>query len=69
MNTNVLNKQTTEAHMKKKGYIKPTCVVNDMVSAEMLAMSVEYTDEEQTYGSECLSHGRRGSWGNLWNEE
>lgn len=66
MNTNEIIMQTHETQMKKKDYIKPTCVVNNMVSAEMLAMSVVYTDEEQTYGSDCQSHGRRGAWGNLW---
>lgn len=66
MNTNEIIMQTRETQMKKKDYIKPTCVVSNMVPAEMLAQSVEYFDEEQTYGSECQSNGRRGSWGNLW---
>ena len=59
---------TTNAERRKASYSKPECMVCEMVPESLLALSVECSDEENTYGSECLGNGRRGSWGNLWDE-
>ena len=53
----------------KKSYIKPECEVLTMLPSTVLALSAKYSDEETTSGSQCLSNGRRGHWGNLWDEE
>ena len=53
----------------KKSYIKPECEVLTMLPINMLALSAKYSDNATTSGSQCLGNERRGSWGNLWDEE
>lgn len=54
------------AERGRASYTKPECLVCEMVSEAMLALSVECSDEMNTYGSDCLGNGRRGVWGDLW---
>ena len=51
--------------MNKKTYITPAMEVMSIETVEMMAASLETKDEEAT---EQLGHGRRGTWGNLWDE-
>ena len=55
--------------MNKKAYIAPEMEVTEMTSevlmnATSVAMYGEEVDTSKEGGQ--LGHGRRGSWGNLW---
>lgn len=48
-----------------KTYIKPELHIENLQTIDMLALSVK--DSPATTG-EVLGNGRRGTWGNLWDE-
>lgn len=48
-----------------KTYIKPELYIENLQTIDMLALSLK--SGEATDG-EVLSNGRRGVWGNLWDE-
>lgn len=50
----------------KKEYIKPEMELTLIEAEEMIASSLQ--DGKYEEGDVPLSHGRRGSWGNLWSE-
>ena len=52
--------------MEKKAYIAPQIEVLEIESVEMMATSFEL--KEEGGNEESLSNGRRGSWGNLWDD-
>ena len=49
-----------------KTYIKPELFIKDIQVMQMLALST-FEDEADANG-EVLTKGRRGVWGNLWEE-
>jgi len=51
--------------MDKKAYIAPEMEVMNVETEAMIAMSV-VVDEEGQDNVTTDSRGRRGSWGNLW---
>ena len=52
-----------------KTYIKPTVeITNIRLESQMMAGSDPSLNDEVTTGGQ-LGRGRRGSWGNLWDEE
>lgn len=51
--------------MNKKAYITPAMEVMNIETVKMMAASLETKEEEATVH---LGGGRRGSWGNLWDE-
>lgn len=51
--------------MDKKAYIAPEMEVMNVETETMIAMSV-VVDEESQDNVTTDSRGRRGSWGNLW---
>jgi len=57
--------------MNKKAYITPEMEVMNVETVEMMAASLginEQTVDTSVSGNQ-LGTGRRGSWGNLWDEE
>ena len=55
--------------MNKKAYITPAMEVVNVETVEMIAASVMSLNEtEVDTKSEQLGAGRRGSWGNLWED-
>ena len=57
--------------MKKKAYIAPQMEVIEIDTVQMLAASAEDIPVvgEGGGGTEILSNGRRGTWGNLWADD
>ena len=60
--------------MGKKVYITPNIEVIDVESIEMMAASAPQIDiikpgEEGSTGTDILSNGRRGKWGDLWSKD
>ena len=53
--------------MNKKTYIAPTVEITEIETVAMLAASIVIDRENE--GTEQLSNDRRGSWGNLWDDE
>ena len=55
----------------KKAYIKPKIMIEDIIPLSMLATSNEYMGSNETPGTDddFNAPGRRGSWGNLWNDK
>ncbi len=51
----------------KKEYIKPEMELTLIEAEEMIASSLQDGKYENGDG-DPLSHGRRGTWGNLWSE-
>ena len=52
-----------------KTYIKTSIEINNIrLESQMMAGSDPSLNDEVTTGAQ-LSHGRRGSWGSLWDEE
>ena len=51
----------------KKTYIKPEMEVTNLELVTMIATSAPKIEIEDGSGEEILSNGRRGTWGNLWN--
>ncbi len=56
--------------MDKKTYIAPSMEIVEVESIMMIASSTPKIDVivGGEGGSEILSTGRRGTWGNLWDE-
>ena len=56
--------------MNKKEYITPAMEVLNVETVEMIATSVAmFSDEVDTTSKGAqLAGGRRGSWGNLWED-
>ena len=52
--------------MDKKAYITPSMEVMNMETVNMFAGSLGVSDKPTT---DQLSNDRRGSWGNLWDQE
>ena len=51
----------------KKEYIKPVAEELLLDTVQMIATSISMGgDDEFADGSDALSNGRRGTWGNLW---
>ena len=55
--------------MEKKQYIAPSMEVVEIGLSELLASSIPDIGIEEGEGTEILSNGRRGTWGNLWATE
>lgn len=56
--------------MNKKAYIAPAMEIMNIETVEMMAASVQMYDDTvntSVIGNQ-LGHGRRGTWGNLWDE-
>ena len=54
--------------MNKKAYIKPEMLVEELATESlMLTTSMSLNDEGGE--EQSLGRSRRGTWGNLWNEE
>lgn len=56
--------------MNKKAYITPAMEVMNIETVEMMATSVALCDDtvDTSVSGTQLGGGRRGSWGNLWDE-
>lgn len=54
--------------MNKKAYIKPCTEELLIETLQMIAVSEPRIAGGEADGSDALSQGRRGSWGNLWEE-
>ena len=58
--------------MNKKTYITPAMEIMNIETVEMMAASIGTNIDGLSVGSDAEegdvagSHGRRGSWGNLW---
>ncbi|MBR5962947.1 MAG: hypothetical protein IK000_02205 [Bacteroidaceae bacterium] len=50
----------------KKDYIKPEMVEEVLFTQNFIAASLS---DEEADDSQVLGRGRRGSWGNLWDED
>ena len=50
----------------KQTYIKPTTEVLEVTLTTMLAASSEFIPIDPEGSGPAAAHGRRGSWGNLW---
>ena len=56
--------------MEKKEYIKPEIEEIALNTVQMIAASMGIgEDGEYADGSDALTIGRRGKWGNLWYKE
>ena len=59
--------------MKKKNYLRPVLTIQTMETVQLIAASVQMGSSSQnvdTKGSGVqLENDRRGSWGNIWNED
>ena len=58
--------------MEKKEYIKPSAEVIEIETVQMLAASandIPVVGGDDQGGTEILSNGRRGKWGDLWDNE
>lgn len=53
--------------MKRKKYIKPSVQIEDVVTEEMLTVSVGIGESVES--TETDAKGYRGSWGDLWSED
>lgn len=54
--------------MEKKEYIKPEAEELLIDTVQMIATSLDVSDDEAD-GSDVLVNQRRGKWGNLWYKE
>ena len=57
--------------MNKKAYITPAMEVMNVETVEMIAasvMSLNETEVDTSVQGTQLGAGRRGSWGNLWED-
>ena len=54
--------------MNKKAYITPAMEVVNVETVEMIAASVMNLNETEVEAASQLGAGRRGSWGNLWED-
>lgn len=56
--------------MNKKAYITPAMEVINIETVEMMAASLGINEKTVDTSAEGvqLSHGQRGTWGNLWDE-
>ena len=54
--------------MNKKAYITPAMEVVNVETVEMIAASVMNLNETPVDAANQLGAGRRGSWGNLWED-
>lgn len=53
--------------MNKKAYITPECLVVEIETANMLALSLPHEDKiEEDDSSDMGANRHRGEWGNLW---
>ena len=53
--------------MNKKAYITPECLVVEIETANMLALSLPHEDKiEEDDSSDMGDNRHRGEWGNLW---
>lgn len=57
--------------MNKKAYITPSMEVMNMETVNMFAGSIVYGEGNADTSNDGtqLSNDRRGSWGNLWDQE
>ena len=53
--------------MEKKKYIAPAMEIAEVEMVSMIATSIGVSDET-TDDDAVMSNGRRGSWGNLWDD-
>jgi len=53
--------------MDKKVYVKPEIEVQGFVS-DVLMQSASWALNEEGGEEQSLTNGRRGTWGDLWNE-
>lgn len=56
--------------MNKKTYITPAMEIMNIETVEMMAASLNTysTEVDTSVSGNQLGHGRRGTWGNLWDE-
>ncbi len=57
--------------MNKKAYITPAMEIMNIETVEMMAASLRIGGDDETVDTSNggqLGHGRRGTWGNLWDE-
>ena len=56
--------------MNKKAYITPAMEIMNIETVEMMAASLNTysTEVDTSVSGNQLGHGRRGTWGNLWDE-
>lgn len=56
--------------MNKKAYITPEMEIMNIETVEMMAASVQLFEDtvDTSESGTQLGRGRRGSWGNLWDE-
>ena len=54
--------------MEKKEYIAPECVVVEVETVSLLAVSVPIGDDRPNNDKEDMSNRHRGEWGNLWGD-
>ncbi len=58
--------------MNKKTYITPAMEIMNIETVEMMAASLRIGGDDETVDTSVsgnqLGHGRRGTWGNLWDE-
>ena len=53
--------------MEKKKYIAPAMEIAEVEMVSMIATSIGVSDET-TDDDAVMSNGRRGTWGNLWDD-
>ena len=53
----------------KKDYIKPEMFEEVIFTQNIIATSGPQMSEDPADGSQVLGRGRRGTWGNLWDED
>lgn len=54
--------------MNRNTYQKPMMVVVEVGMEQLIAASLEITDEKANPDYGILSNEQRGSWGDLWSE-
>ncbi len=54
--------------MNKKTYIAPAMELMNIETVEMMAASLGINEQTVDTTTDQLGTGRRGTWGNLWDE-
>lgn len=54
--------------MNKKAYITPEMELMNIETVEMMAASLGISEQTVDTTTDQLAGGRRGTWGNLWDE-
>lgn len=54
--------------MKKKIYTAPECLVVEIETVNMMAVSFPVGEDKPENDPEDMSNRRRGEWGSLWND-